>query len=325
MSQSGRYISNTGPGGYIQTLTGNSGGAVPPTAGNINTIGGNNITVVGNPATSTLTASVTGTTTHAVQIGNATGSLTSIAVGTTGQVLIGATGADPAFAALGTNSGLTAHSLLLGQNNAAITALGVAANGQIPIGSTGADPVLAVPTNGNNISWATGAGSLTANLTGTTAHSIQIGNAGGSLTSLGVATNGQLPIGSTGADPVLATLTAGTGITITNGAGTITIGATGTITFTYTNVNTTPYVVAANDEFLSVDCSGGVITVQLPNTPTTGRAYIIKDRTGNAATNNITVTTVGGVVTIDGGTTYVMNTNREAINVLFNGTNYEVY
>jgi hypothetical protein len=34
---------------------------------------------------------------HAVQVGNASGGLTSIAVGTTGQLLVGSTGADPAF------------------------------------------------------------------------------------------------------------------------------------------------------------------------------------------------------------------------------------
>lgn len=115
-----------------------------------------------------------------------------------------------------------AHSLIVTNGSSAYTALGVATNGQIPIGSTGADPVLALPTNGSNISWTGGAGTLTANLTGTTNHNIQIGNAGGSLTSLGSATNGQIPIGSTNADPVLATLTsANSSITVTNGAGSI--------------------------------------------------------------------------------------------------------
>ena len=61
----------------------------------------------------------------------------------------------------------------------------------------------------------------------TTNHSLLAGNATGTISSLGVATNGQLPIGSTGADPVLATITAGSGISVTNGAGTITIAATG--------------------------------------------------------------------------------------------------
>lgn len=41
------------------------------------------------------------------------------------------------------------------------------------------------------------------------------------------ATNGQLYIGSTGAVPVLTTLTQGSNVTITNGAGSITIAASG--------------------------------------------------------------------------------------------------
>ncbi len=46
-------------------------------------------------------------------------------------------------------------------------------------------------------------------------------------TWLGALTNGQVIIGSTGATPVAATLTAGSGVTITPGAGTITIAASG--------------------------------------------------------------------------------------------------
>lgn len=47
--------------GVVNTLTGNSGGAVSPTLGNINTVGdGVGITIVGNPGTSTLTASLVG-------------------------------------------------------------------------------------------------------------------------------------------------------------------------------------------------------------------------------------------------------------------------
>ncbi len=60
-----------------------------------------------------------------------------------------------------------------------------------------------------------------------TAHSLYVGNGTSAPTALGVATNGQIPIGSTGADPVLATITAGSGITVTNAAGSITIASTG--------------------------------------------------------------------------------------------------
>ncbi len=122
-----------------------------------------------------------------------------------------------------------------------------------------------------------------------------------------------------------ATITAGTGITVTPGANTITIASSGTTSLTYTNVNTTPYVVLTTDEYLSVDSSGGGITVQLPNAATLGRVFIIKDRTGSANTNNITVTTVGGAVNIDGATTYVMNTQYAAIQVIGNGSTYEIF
>jgi hypothetical protein len=262
MSQAGSFTSNSGPFGFVQTLTGNSGGPVAPTGGNINIVGTGVITVTDNPGTSTLTIS---------------------------------------------SSGSLADSF--------VTDAGTA---------TPAAGVLNV-SGGNNIHTSGAGNTVTINVSGTTNHTLQLGNASGSLSSLGVASNGQLPIGSTGADPVLSTLTAGTGITISNGAGSITIAASGTSNFNYTNVNTSPYVVTATDEYLSVDSSGGAITVQLPNAATLGRAYIIKDRTGSAAVHNITVTTVGGAVNIDGAVTFVMNTAYEAINVLGNGTTYEVY
>lgn len=59
-----------------------------------------------------------------------------------------------------------------------------------------------------------------------TDHGILLGSGAGPVTPLGVASNGQLPIGSAGADPVLAALT-GTAnqVVVTNGAGSITLSA----------------------------------------------------------------------------------------------------
>ena len=57
-----------------------------------------------------------------------------------------------------------------------------------------------------------------------TDHGILLGSGTGAITPLAAATNGQIPIGSTGADPVLAGIT-GTAnqVIVTNGAGSITL------------------------------------------------------------------------------------------------------
>lgn len=88
----------------------------------------------------------------------------------------------------------------------------------------------------------------------------------------------------------------------------------------------TTYVVLATDYYISCDPTAGAITLQFPNAPTFKRQWIIKDRTGTAATNNITLTTPGGTVTFDGLTSFVMNSNFQANQLLANATpTYEVY
>ncbi len=80
MSQSGRFI------------TGGGGGTVTSVSG------GNNITITGT-ATDPI-VNVSGTTNHAVQVGNSTGSLTSLALGTSGQILTSnGAGVNPSFQA----------------------------------------------------------------------------------------------------------------------------------------------------------------------------------------------------------------------------------
>lgn len=97
--------------------------------------------------------------------------------------------------------------------------------------------------------------------------------------------------------------------------------------FAYTNVThaMSPYTVLTTDYYLSVDCSAGVVTLNFPNAATAYQEFVVKDRTGNASTNHISVTTVGGAVTIDGQTTYLITSNYGAIQLLGNGTTYEVF
>lgn len=81
----------------LETLTGNSGGPISPTAGNINTLGSGSITIVG--AGSTLTTQLTGLTSHNVLIGAGTATITKVAPSATSGVPLISQGAaaDPAF------------------------------------------------------------------------------------------------------------------------------------------------------------------------------------------------------------------------------------
>jgi len=84
---------------------------------------------------------------------------------------------------------------------------------------------------------------------------ILLGSGTGAITALGVATNGQIPIGDGTTDPVLATLT-GTAnqVTVTNGAGTITlstpqsIGTASAVQFASVNINNLVYWGSATAE-----------------------------------------------------------------------------
>jgi len=112
-----------------------------------------------------------------------------------------------------------------------------------------------------------------------------------------------------------------------NGASALPTWQNGASVLGITTVNhaASPYTVLSTDQFLAVNVSGGVVTIKLPNAPTTGRVIYVKDSNGAAATSNISVTTVGGSVTIDGQTTYTMNINYQSLSLVFDGTNYEVF
>lgn len=251
--------------GVLETLTGNSGGAISPTGGNINTLGTGSITIAG--AGSTLTTQLTGLTNHNVLVGAGTATITNVAPSATAGIPLVSNGAaaDPSFttavvAGGGTgatsftayapviagttatgpfqsaSTGLATAGFVLTSNGAAAVPSfqSVSASGAITT-ITGNSGGAESPTAGGNfnilgtgsITVAGSANTETVQLTGLTNHSLLVGAGTATITNLGVATNGQLPIGSAGADPVLATLTAGTGISIANGAGSITISTMG--------------------------------------------------------------------------------------------------
>jgi hypothetical protein len=104
-------------------------------------------------------------------------------------------------------------------------------------------------------------------------------------------------------------------------------GSTVTVHFTpfIRDISTTPYVVVSIDFFLAVDASGSPITIHMPNTTTTGRVFVVKDWKGQANLNNIIITTPGGVALFDGFTSYTMNAQYQSVNLIFDGTNYQLW
>jgi hypothetical protein len=85
---------------------------------------------------------------------------------------------------------------------------------------------------------------------------------------------------------------------------------------------TTHMTASQTDYYLGVDSSSTAITVHLPNAATLaiGQTYVIKDETGNASTNNITIS-ASGVQTIDGQNSIVLISPYSAISLYCNGTN----
>lgn len=174
MSQMGTYLPGGGGGsGVVNTLTGNTGGAVGPTANNINVVGdGTTITVAGNPGTSTLTISALSTGT----VESVTGTSNQITASpTTGNVVLSipatfiAPGSIAATTTLTASSGnITASSGTLvvsspvtvangGTGNASLTAYAVLCGGTT---STGAIQSIASVGTSGQVLTSNGAGAL---------------------------------------------------------------------------------------------------------------------------------------------------------------------
>jgi hypothetical protein len=133
------------------------------------------------------------------------------------------------------------------------------------------------------------------------------------------------PIAPDAANNIILNSTNGN-LTFANGAGNIlNLTVSNSPTIAYTNVNATPFLATTVMEYLSVDTSALAIAIQLPTTGVAqGEQFIIKDRTGQANINNITITVEGGAL-IDNATPRILLLVNESVRVIFNGTNYEVY
>jgi hypothetical protein len=97
-----------------------------------------------------------------------------------------------------------------------------------------------------------------------------------------------------------------------------------TIEYRLTIVITTPYNVTNNDEVIMVDIPGpaSVILPAIGNNDNKKRALYIKDYSGQAKTNPITITSAGGK-TIDGVSFAILNGGYSHIQVIYDGTNWK--
>lgn len=226
MSQAGKLFDGTILPD-IETITGNSGGAVGPTGGNINVVGdGTTINIAGNPGTSTLTANVIAGSEQITITGDTGGAQTSntftLAGGTTGLSFGGA-----ADVFTTTFAGITAN---------------------------GGTVSLATDATASTINIGTGAGAKTSTFgstNSTSATTVQSGSGALNVTS----TNGALTVNSGTGALSISNDSSATTVNIATGAAvkTLTVGSTNSTSSTA--INSGSGNIAMNSGF-TVDSSG---------------------------------------------------------------------
>ena len=81
------------------------------------------------------------------------------------------------------------------------------------------------------------------------------------------------------------------------------------------------YTVNALDSYVGVTYAAGAATVTIPAGSAEGRSLLIKDETGNAFVNNITVN-ASGTDKIDGAASTLINVNYETINLMYSASSW---
>lgn len=185
----------------LNTLTTDDATVVTPVSNNIDLAGDatQGVSTSGSGSTATITVADATTSTKGVAQFSASDFTVSSGV----VSLAGGSAADTFTADTGTANPSGGNLNVLGGTNIATSAAGDTV-------TIGIDGTIAVANGGTGASTLTDGG-------------IVLGSGTNAVTVTAQPTDGQLLIGSTGGDPVLATLTAGEGIDITNAAGSITI------------------------------------------------------------------------------------------------------
>ena len=88
-----------------------------------------------------------------------------------------------------------------------------------------------------------------------------------------------------------------------------------------TNVTTTPFNVLLGDYFLAVNVAAPS-SIVLPLGAPIGTVFIVKDTSGLAGTNPITITATGS--TIDGAASYVVSVNYASVTLVRTSTEWSI-
>ncbi len=269
-----------GGGNWIEIAT--SSGDVLSVTGTANQI-------LASPTTGAVVLSLIGPytpatyTAHGVLIGEGTSSIVATAAGTTGQVLTATTAADPAFAAIGTNSGLTAHGVLLGEGTGAFVATAAGSAGQVlTSGGASADPAWTTATFPATAT----AGALIAATATNVIGQIADVAVGQLLASGGV---GVIPA-YTASPSVTGNMTAATGFVATTAGAGITLNSAATSGTTTATLNGRSGQVTITTPTIN---AGETFTMTIANTSITGSStQVLYGLTGGTTGSAITIQSV---------------------------------
>ena len=138
----------------------------------------------------------------------------------------------------------------------------------------------------------------------------------------GAASGATTNVGGAGGTLLLAAGVGGVG-TQTNGKGGL-VSMVGGLGLQVIQISSSTYTLDTNnviaDTVLLCDPTSNAMNNTIP--VTSGRVVIIKDRTGKAATHNITITPASG--TIDGASTLVLTKNYDSVTLIGDGTNLNI-
>lgn len=319
-------IANSSPGSAL-TITGNTGGAISPSAGNWNLV------------TANTTVQIAGSGSTLTQDFN----LTNLLLGVPGTSIAGAVGnvslGKTALSALSSGTGNTAigegalNTTTVQTSNTALGYFSLNACTNSSNTAVGAFSLWQLTNAGSNCAVGFQAGrDLTtggantiigfhALLDATTAsNNVMIGSEAGQSYTSSESNNiciGTNVFGTVGESNIIRIGTTSHTQTYLQGVVNMPKGQVVSVTVP----GAYPYTTLATDYVIIVDTTSAR-TINLVASPVTGQTYRIKDNTGSAATNNITITPAAG--NIDGAASFVINTNYGSVDLVYNGTQWNI-